>query len=294
MPHSRITSVPLDPRPDGSVFNASGVVEVGPGRFLFVDNHDPVALFEITLDASGRMSRPVQERALAGSAAHDLSDPEGLARIDVDGELQVIVASSLARTKKSVHDGLIRVYYAEDGGLRSEAMPGFREWLLDAYPDLVDAAETRLDDGGLNIEGLAWDSKEQSLIFGLRSPADRNRVRLLRVGLDPTSSWSTSSLTAGGDIWLQTSKAEGAQGVRDISFDASRSEFLVLLGGPVRRKDSRFRLCRWDGISESLIDFGVDFDPSMKPEGITAFGAGEHRRALIVDDAGGYATIELP
>lgn len=53
MPHSRITSVPLDPRPDGSVFNASGVVEVGPGRFLFVDNHDPVALFEITLDASG-------------------------------------------------------------------------------------------------------------------------------------------------------------------------------------------------------------------------------------------------
>ena len=34
-------------------FNASGVAEVGPGRFVFIDNNDPSALFELALDADG-------------------------------------------------------------------------------------------------------------------------------------------------------------------------------------------------------------------------------------------------
>ena len=33
-------------------FNASGVAEVGPGRFVFIDNHDPSAVFELALDAA--------------------------------------------------------------------------------------------------------------------------------------------------------------------------------------------------------------------------------------------------
>ena len=38
-------------------FNASGVAQVGPGRFVFIDNHDPSALFELALSADGTASR---------------------------------------------------------------------------------------------------------------------------------------------------------------------------------------------------------------------------------------------
>ena len=52
----KVKSTPFDERNRKAPFNASGVAQVGPGRFVFIDNHDPSALFELALDADGTES----------------------------------------------------------------------------------------------------------------------------------------------------------------------------------------------------------------------------------------------
>ena len=105
------------------------------------------------------------------------------------------MSSSLAIRKKRVgHDGLLRVRYAPDGDLPAEAMPGFRDWLVQQYPDLAAAADLDVDDGGLNIEGVTWDPVRGTLLFGVRSPVTDAGIPVLCVRLDTTAPWTTDAL----------------------------------------------------------------------------------------------------
>ena len=91
----KVKSTPFDERNGKAPFNASGVAQVGPGRFVFIDNHDPSALFELALDADGTEVERISRRPMAGVAEGQLRDPEGLTRVDHNGEIFLIVASSL-------------------------------------------------------------------------------------------------------------------------------------------------------------------------------------------------------
>ena len=62
----KVKSTPFDETNGNAPFNASGVAQVGPGRFIFVDNHDPSALFELALDADGKEVERISRRPLAG------------------------------------------------------------------------------------------------------------------------------------------------------------------------------------------------------------------------------------
>ena len=139
----KVKSTPFDETNGNAPFNASGVVQVGPGRFIFVDNHDPSALFELALDAHGREVERISRRPMAGVADGQLRDPEGLTRVDRDGEIFLIVASSLCvgtakgSGRQPLSDGLVRVRYTPHGDLQAEAMHGFRDWLLRHVPSLA-------------------------------------------------------------------------------------------------------------------------------------------------------------
>ena len=128
-------------------FNASGVAQAGPGRFVFIDNHDPSAVFELALDADGTELERISRRPMAGVAEGQLLDPEGLTRVDRNGEIFLIVASSLCvldakgSGRQQVSDGLVRVRYTPHGDLQAEAMHGFRDWLLGHVPSLAAAGQ---------------------------------------------------------------------------------------------------------------------------------------------------------
>ena len=47
----KIKSTPFPEKNGGVPFNASGVTQVGPRRFVFIDNHDSAVFFEFALDA---------------------------------------------------------------------------------------------------------------------------------------------------------------------------------------------------------------------------------------------------
>lgn len=282
-------------------FNASGVAQVGPDRFVFIDNNDPTALFELALLPDGTLAERISRRPLVGVGEGQLLDPEGLSVADLDGETFLIAASSLCvrsgnpSDRHRVNDGLVRIRYTSRGDLQAEAMDGFRAWLLEHEPSLAKAGEREPDSGGLNIEGVAWDPRTRALLFGQRGPADRGRIAVVRVPLVAGGAqWATSAFGAPSVQRVRVPHSSATQGIRDISYDEQTRDFLIVLGRWKSSGKEPFQLCTWNGTSDEVRLLDVVFHKSMKPEGVTAFSDGARERILVVDDRGGYAVIDWP
>lgn len=290
----KVKATPFDEKNDEVPFNASGVAQVGPHRFVFIDNHDPSALFELVLDGDAEAER-IARRLLAGVSDRQLRDPEGLARVELNGEIVLIVASSLCVSGSNRSDGLVRARYTPHGDLHAESMVGFRAWLLTHELSLAEAGGREPDAGGLNIEGLAWDPRAGALLFGLRGPAEPGLVSVIRVPVDAgRAPWTTSSFGSPSAVRIRVPKSSAIQGVRDISYDEQTGDFLMLLGRSTSQGDVPFQLCTWDGSSDEIRLLDVAFHRSMKPEGVTTFRSGGEKKILVVDDGGGYAVFDHP
>jgi hypothetical protein len=148
------------------------------------------------------------------------------------------------------------------------------------------------DHSGLNIEGLAWDPARKVLLFGVRSPTTDGRISVLQVHLESTDAqWTTAALEARPVLEIDKPSMQPAQGIRDLTYNIERQDFLVVLGRSISGAAGPFQLCTWDGTSTTVTVLDVKFNQSMKPEGVTVFHADGARRILIVDDARGYATF---
>ena len=289
----KVKSTPFPEKNNGVPFNASGVVQVGPRRFVFIDNHDSSALFEFVLDADGAEVEGIRRRPLVGLAEGQLGDPEGLTRVDVDGETYLIAASSLCIARGKVNDGLVRVRYTPEGDLFADAMDGFRSWLLSQDRSLDESGELEPDAGGLNIEGITWDPRARALLFGQRGPAEPGRVSMIQVPVDAgAATWKTAVLSTPSVLPARIPQSTARQGIRDISYDEQTGDFLILLGRSLSHGDEPFQLCAWNGSSDEVRLIDVKFHRSMKPEGVTTFSTRGKRKILLVDDTGGYAVVK--
>ena len=162
-------------------------------------------------------------------------------------------------------------------------------------PSLAAAGQREPDTGGLNIEGLAWDPRTGTLLFGLRGPADPGSITMIRVPVDAgVAPWTTGALEAPSIVRARVPRSSAKQGIRDISYDEQTGDFVVLLGRSTSTGDEPFQLCAWNGSSDNVQLLDVRFHRSMKPEGVVAFSSGDERRLLIVDDRGGYAVCDYP
>jgi hypothetical protein len=233
-----------------------------------------------------------------GVAEAQLGDPEGLTRVDLDGDIFLIAASSLSvgaerQVRPRINDGLVRVRYTPEGDLVAEAMHGFRAWLLAHEPSLAVLGEREPDAGGLNIEGLAWNRRTSALSFGLRGPASPGRIAVVQVTVDAgRAPWTTASLKAPAIVSVRIPDANATPGIRDISYDDDTGDFLILLGRSSSRGNEPFQLATWNGTSAQVRPLDVRFHRSMKPEGVTAISTAGTRAILIVDDRGGYAVLD--
>ena len=174
-------------------------------------------------------------------------------------------------------------------------MHGFRDWLLRNVTSLAAAGHREPDEGGLNIEGLAWDPRTGTLLFGLRGPADPGSITMIRVPVDAgVAPWTTARLGRRQSCAPACHDQAAKLGVRDISYDEQTGDFVVLLGRSTSTGEEPFQLCVWNGSSDNVQLLDVRFHRSMKPEGVVAFSSGDERRLLVVDDRGGYAVCGYP
>ena len=294
-----IDSIPFGELKGKTEYNASGVIPLADSRFLICENNTNDALFELDLTPDGREKGSLIRRPLQGLAPDAVDDLESMTLVEEGGRRYVFLASSMyvKKAKKRSLDippsGVLRVTINPDDTLSAENLPGFREWLIKAYPQLAEAGETTPDDGGLNIEGLAWDKNRHALLFGLRSPVTGGKPQILPVKVkDLAGPWTTSNLEAQPPIQLSIESMGDEQGIRELSNVQGRDGFLVIVGKSLSDSTAPFALYEWGGSADvAPRRFSVVFAKKMKPEGITRGTIGGRSALVIVDDGGGFQVI---
>src|SRR5262245_53204163 len=195
-------------QPGSEPYNASEIVAIDDGRFLFCDNNIGDALFELRLAPDGSLACPVAPRAIRGIEPGDVDDLEGMTIVSAGSRCLIFANPSLClkrrkrmRRKKSkrgkpvaARNCLLRISLVGDE-LEAEILPEFREWVVEHASVLGKASRFLPDDGGLNVEGLGWSSDDSTLLFGVRTPVPRGRPLILRVRLKQLDGpWDFSNL----------------------------------------------------------------------------------------------------
>lgn len=268
----------------GGEYEASGVVHVpGTDFVLIVDDGMEYGVLLMQVDQSGRQVGNVTPVRIGAA----IENPEG---ITCDGTRFYMVGSQ-SSPKKGQMNAIAR--FSLDPNTKTvsgvEVIRDLRTLLISRVPGLRGDAEMKGEDGGLNIEGIAWDPPNSRLLLGLRSPVRAGQALLLPVKLrDANGPFTADNLDLANSQLIELSL--GGMGVRDIQYDSTLKSFLLISGAPENIKRSEFVLWQWDGASAPKRL--AQLDPIIKPEGITEMKFGDSGFIFMVGDANRYLKLD--
>jgi len=272
---------------DGGPYDASGVIAVPGGNgVLFVDNNRSEEVLWMQIDESGREVGPVKSVPLGVS----VDDPEG---ITSDGTYYYVIGSQSSE-KAGDRNALVR--FAFDPGSKTaqnaESMINLRDFLITNLPELNTGKKA--SEGGLNIEGVAWDFKRGRWLLGLRSPIKDGNAMVAAIKLrNPSGPFSIDNLQLAEPNLIQLKL--GGLGIRDINYDPESNSFMIISGAPEHQERTEFTLWEWTGEpsgSESSLRREQDLDPKLKPEGITHVDLGGRKFLFVVCDVSAYLKLD--
>lgn len=267
---------------------ASGVIAVPGGNgALLVDDGRKGELLWLPLDNKG-----VQAGALKAVPLNvDFADAEA---ITYAGNSYYYVITSQSEPNKANANTLIRFSFdAQTQTLRGQAelVSDLRGFLLKNVPALSTLGAPPGLQGGLNIEGMAYDPNNERLLLGLRSPFIGDQAILVPLKLiNPQMPLSLTNLKV-DEPSIITLSLEG-QGFRDITYDAHEKTFLIISGSPETAKKTDFGLWEWSGKPPEQPRLITRLDETYKPEGITSATINGTSFVLIVGDAGSYIKLD--
>ncbi len=304
----RLRPIAFGQRPGPEPYNASEIVPLDDSKFLFCDNNIGDALFELRLAADGTMAGPLIKRPISGLKAGAVNDLEGLTLVRTEGRPFLFASPSFGLKQRKRHHKrkskrgkesaarscLLRLSFAEDHQLQAEVLSGFREWVVANAPELGKSPRYLPDDGGLNVEGLAWSPTDQALLLGARTPVPDGKPFILRVRCKQIDGpWDLSNFEMLPPVSLAIEPDGDEQGIRSIEFDSSRGVLLIVLGNSTSASRAPFTLCSWDGNAQGSVHHFADvrFHKRMKVEGVTHGRVNGRGAIVLVDDAGGYQVL---
>ncbi|HEU4597294.1 MAG TPA: DUF3616 domain-containing protein [Pyrinomonadaceae bacterium] len=272
----------------GGTFEASGVAHVpGTDGVLFVDDGRTDEIFWMRLGEGRTQDGPVKAVKLGASVI----DLEG---ITTDGEHFYVVGSQ-SKSQGGDLTGLVRFRFDAQGqSVQSvETVNGLKRFLAENVAELRGMAERKYKDGGINVEGLAWDARGRRLLLGLRSPVLEGHALVVPLRLrDPRGAFASGNLEVEGARAIRLPL--GGAGVRSIEYDERARAFRVISGAGPNSEKMDFKLWEWNGdAARPSLRETQTFDRKLKPEGITRFSAGDGRDfTFIVFDTSGYAATD--
>src|SRR5687768_8163782 len=270
----------------GGTFEASGVAHVpGTDGVLFVDDGRTDEVFWMKLGEGRKQAGTIIPIKL-GTSVIDL---EG---ITTDGSHYYVVGSQ-SKSTGGDRAGLVRFRFDSSGQRTegTEAVSGLKRFLAENVAELNGLSDRKYKDGGINVEGIAWDPRTRRLLLGLRSPVVNGEALVVPLRLrDPRGSFSYDNLEVEGAKAIRL-PLKGA-GVRSLEFDEHANAFRIIAGAGPNSEKLDFTLWEWNGdpSSPTLRETAV-FDRKLKPEGITRFKAGVDF-TFIVFDTSGYASLD--
>jgi Protein of unknown function (DUF3616) len=271
----------------GGTFEASGVAHVpGTDGVLFVDDGRTEEVFWMRL-GEGRTQAGAIKAVKLGASVIDL---EG---ITTDGTHFYVVGSQ-SKSKGGDLAGLVRFRFdAQAGRVEGvEAVAGLKRFLAENVAELRGMAERKYKDGGINVEGLAWDPRGGRLLLGLRSPVVDGHALVVPLRLrDARGAFAPGNLEVEGAKAIRLPL--GGAGVRSIEYDERAKAFRVISGAGPNSEKLDFKLWEWDGDAArpALREAGT-YDRRLKPEGVTRVSSGGGDFTFIVFDTSGYAAAD--
>jgi hypothetical protein len=268
----------------GGTFEASGVAHVpGTDAVLFVDDGRPNEIFLMQLGEDRKQAGAIKRIDTATS----IIDLEG---ITTDGDYFYIVGSQ-SKSKGADLAGLARFKFdaANQRVIGTEAASGLKKFLADNVAELHGLENTKYSDGGINVEGIAWDPQNKRLLLGLRSPVVEGHALVVPLKVrDPKAAFSFANLEVEGRKAIRLPL--GGAGIRSIEFDESRRAFYLIAGAGPNPEKMDFKTWEWSGndVTPALRELET-FDRRLKPEGVTRFSNGAREFIFIVFDTSGYA-----
>jgi pSer/pThr/pTyr-binding forkhead associated (FHA) protein len=270
----------------------SGVVQVpGADMVLMVDDSKLDVILAMGVDSSGQQAGPIKSIPLGASIA----DMEGIAY----GDGYFYVTGSQGDPKGGDQNAIARFKFDPAGQTiqGTQVIPNLRQFLLENVSELKGQGDAKGKEGGLNIEGLAWDPRTdvKRLLLGLRSPQLNGQALIVAIKLiDPSGPFSMDNLQLAEPRAIQL-ELEGL-GIRDIQYDIRLQAFLVIAGAPAHGETKLgFKLWEWSGDtspSDSKLQKVSDLDTAMHPEGVTHLVLGGREFIFIVGDGGGYTKLD--
>ena len=271
----------------GGTFEASGVVHVpGTDGVLFVDDGRTEEVFWMGLGEGGGQAGEIKPVGLGMSVV----DLEG---ITTDGAYFYVVGSQ-SKSKGSDLAGLVRFRFdaREQRVEAAEAVSGLKRLLAANVSELHGMENRKYKDGGINVEGLAWDPRGGRLLLGLRSPVVDGNALVVPLRLrDPRGAFSADNLEVEGTKAIRLPL--GGSGIRSIEYDERAHVFRVITGAGPNSEKVDFKLWEWDGdeARPALRELGT-YDRRLKPEGVTRASSGGRDFTFIVFDTSGYTAAE--
>jgi hypothetical protein len=255
----------------------------------FIDDGTPNAILFMPIDQTGRQAGDIKHISLG----MEVLDPEAITY----GGSFIYVVGSQSRRDDPQRNSMVR--FALDEATQSvkghvETVVDLHRFLFDKVPELAAYRDVRGDEGGLNIEGISWDSTNDRLLLGLRSPVIDGRALVIPLKLsDPRGAFSTENLTAGAILRIPL----GGLGIRDIEYDTRAGAFLVIAGAPTHGEAPNFALWEWNGddnpVANESIHELTKLDGRMKPEGIARVRVGGREFLLVVGDGSRYLKLDV-
>lgn len=270
----------------GGALETSSVAAVpGTNGVLMVVDSDNDAARWVQLDESGKQVGSIKKIPLGVS----FDDPEA---ITYGGGYAYLLASQADPTN-GPRNAIVRFdFNSETQTQRSvEMIPDLRAFLLQNVTEIATLGTPSGKDGGLNIEGLAWDPINERLLLGLRSPLLGNQAVVIPLKLrERRGAFNLDNLKV-DEPRVMFLALEG-HGVRDLTYDPRLKSFLIISGAPENEKKTDFVLWEWTGQSDARPTKLMTLDDKMKPEGISSVTIGGRSFVFLVGDAGSYLKLD--
>jgi hypothetical protein len=267
----------------GGTFEASGVVHVpGTDGVLFVDDDHTDEIFFMRVGEDRKQVGQITAVKLSAN----IIDLEG---ITTDGTHFYVVGSQ-SKPQGGDLTGLARFKFDSQNQriVDTQSIAGLKGFLANNVDELRGMQNTTYDDGGINVEGVAWDPNRKRLLLGLRSPVVEGQALVVPLKLrDPQGAFSFDNLEVEGRKAIRL-PLNGA-GIRSIEYDELGKTFRLITGAGPNAEKMDFKLWEWSGNGEPPTLREMDtFDRRLKPEGITRVKSGDKNFTFIVFDTSGY------
>lgn len=228
------------------VYEPSAITQLQDGRFFVIEDEKEYALRILKLNENQTSSSEL----LLGSnlPINEMQKLDDLEGIDTDRNGFIFAITSHSRSKKGKvkknREKFLRFTLNGNQIENASVVLDLKEYLIANQEVLINAAKVKdvKNDGGLNIEGLAFDSQKENLLIGYRSPlldskaiisTIKNPTEIFTLGQKPRTSQKLLLVDLQGE------------GIRGMHYDSKLGGFLII-SGPSEKLQVPFKLWFWN------------------------------------------------